>query len=110
MTKPFNMRYSRSTGMNRLRKGIAVSKVGQLRRFDYGEDWREIARERRRMDGNRCTSCGATERLQVHHRTPLTMGGSNKFRNLTTLCESCHAKEHTHSHMFYGGFGSKKGR
>lgn len=53
-------------------------------------------------DNFRCTRCGWTPtnrnefygRLDVHHIVPISRGGSNKLSNLTTLCRTCHRREH----------------
>lgn len=59
-----------------------------------------VARATRRMvlkrDGYRCTMCGATEDLQVHHVVPRRADGSNDSANLTTLCAECHARADEH--------------
>lgn len=59
-----------------------------------GADW-----ERRRAmvferDGRRCQNCGAAGRLEAHHITPISEGGTNDLDNLTTLCRSCHIDAH----------------
>jgi hypothetical protein len=41
-------------------------------------------------DGHACHSCGAGERLHVHHRKP----GVNERELLVTLCAACHARLH----------------
>ena len=33
---------------------------------------------------------------EVHHRIPLSQGGTNKADNLVSLCRSCHNKVHIH--------------
>jgi hypothetical protein len=45
-------------------------------------------------DGYRCTHCHSQDRLEVHHKTPISQGGSDDPTNLKTLCETCHAGEH----------------
>lgn len=40
-------------------------------------------------DGFRCLCCGTGEGLTVDHICPLALGGSNKSRNMQTLCEPC---------------------
>jgi hypothetical protein len=56
------------------------------------------ARERLRIlkrDRYRCTTCGATPaldpavRLEVDHREPFSLGGSDEDSNLVTLCLPC---------------------
>jgi hypothetical protein len=41
-------------------------------------------------DRHRCTGCGTTRFLEVHHIKPRNEGGPNKPDNLTTLCSRCH--------------------
>ena len=41
-------------------------------------------------DQCRCLKCGSSNRLTVHHLTPVRDGGPNTVDNLVTLCESCH--------------------
>jgi len=47
-----------------------------------------------RRDGYRCTECGSTERLVVHHKWPQRKGGSESLKNLSTVCDPCHRKKH----------------
>jgi 5-methylcytosine-specific restriction endonuclease McrA len=35
-----------------------------------------------------------TNRLEVHHRLPLSEGGTNALRNLELLCAACHDAAH----------------
>lgn len=41
-------------------------------------------------DNNRCRLCLSEIDLQVHHLTPVSLGGSNDYNNLVTLCSKCH--------------------
>ena len=42
-------------------------------------------------DGWRCKRCGLRGRLEIHHVTPLHLGGDGyALDNLETLCRSCH--------------------
>jgi 5-methylcytosine-specific restriction endonuclease McrA len=41
-------------------------------------------------DGYRCTRCGATERLEVHHRVAAADQGLTTMENCITLCANCH--------------------
>jgi 5-methylcytosine-specific restriction enzyme A len=57
--------------------------------------WRVARTAARQRDGNRCRRCGGTQRLQVHHVTPISEGGERyALDNLITLCSSCHAQQH----------------
>ena len=64
----------------------------------FAQNDNALARATRRLvmkrDGYRCTICGATEHLQVHHIVPRVLDGSNDPANLTTLCGSCHELLH----------------
>jgi hypothetical protein len=56
-------------------------------------------RVRRRVlerDGYRCrmAGCGSTRDLEVHHRVPLALGGSDGIENLLALCGPCHRWVH----------------
>jgi 5-methylcytosine-specific restriction endonuclease McrA len=57
--------------------------------------WHEpgAAEVRRRVlarDGQRCTRCGETDGLEVHHVIAAADGGSTAPQNLIALCGSCH--------------------
>lgn len=61
--------------------------------------WKKIKDKIINRDGNKCTKCGKTEKLCVHH---IDMSGdqlhqstaNNKEDNLITLCPSCHTSLH----------------
>lgn len=62
--------------------------------LNYPPDW-EIRREAvNRRDGDSCYVCRKTRNLHLHHKIPLSRGGSNKTSNLQLLCERCHSKQH----------------
>jgi len=43
-------------------------------------------------DGWACSWCGHYGDLEIQHRVPVTMGGSNEVGNLELLCHGCHNK------------------
>ena len=54
--------------------------------------WQNARAAARKRDGERCRQCGSTDKLEVHHITPLADGGAEfDLSNLTTLCRECHA-------------------
>lgn len=62
---------------------------------DYPPDWDERRKEVEKRDGSSCSECGVLDQIMhLHHKIPLSKGGSNQISNLTFLCESCHSKEH----------------
>lgn len=73
-----------------------------------GWRWKIIARYVRRRDRNRCQLCGwknkarlksqDPRRMDVHHRTWVSQGGTNWPWNLVTYCKPCH--EHIHGRQF----------
>jgi len=56
--------------------------------------WRNTRNSALALAGYRCTRCGATSPLEVHHRHYLTVGRENIKTDLCVLCSNCHAKEH----------------
>lgn len=62
----------------------------------HPDDW-ELRREFvLKRDGHRCTKCGATSNLQVHHVVPRSRHIDHSASNLITLCVHCHAREDGH--------------
>ena len=53
-------------------------------------EWAEIRLAVLARDGYRCTRCGSTDNLHVHHIHSRRKGGTQQIDNLQTLCESCH--------------------
>ena len=49
---------------------------------------------KREINQNVCHRCGSTEKLEIHHMIPVSMGGTNDKGNLIILCHECH-KEFT---------------
>lgn len=44
-------------------------------------------------DGWRCVECGSIDRLSLDHIYPWSLGGSDEFGNLRTLCRSCNSRK-----------------
>lgn len=68
----------------------------------YSRQWQEKRSQILRRDGNKCTICGATDQLVVHHKQYHYKSVSNRKcdpwdydnKYLTTLCQSCHQRGH----------------
>lgn len=46
----------------------------------------------------RCNRCGHYGNLEIHHRKPLSEGGTHDLKNLEVVCTSCHMDEHKRHH------------
>ncbi len=69
--------------------------TSEKRKRPRGRKWREKRRKAIDRAGRRCERCGAAGKLQVHHKTPLCLGGAAlNLGNLEALCPDCHSKAH----------------
>jgi len=59
--------------------------------------YQQLCRRVLARDGWRCQSCGAMERLQVHHRKMRSHSGDDSEDNLITLCCRCQELIHRRS-------------
>lgn len=63
----------------------------------YGRNWKRI-RDAYIHRHPMCEECMAEGRAtlaeQVHHRIPLSEGGTNDFSNLESVCAACHNRIH----------------
>lgn len=58
--------------------------------------WKAIALYVKERDGKRCSICGATKTLQVHHLTYNNHGDElHHIEDLICVCEKCHEKLHS---------------
>lgn len=63
----------------------------------YGNNWRKIraAYVKAHPLCEECLKIGKmTPVEEVHHVIPLSAGGTNRWENLMSLCQSCHTKKH----------------
>ena len=78
------------------RKDGKQSQLDRLYDFwlTYPPDWEERVRAVRSGRRN-CEKCGYPRGPRhVHHKTPISEGGSHKRENLLLLCERCHSRLH----------------
>ena len=63
----------------------------------YGRAWKRI-RDRYVSQHPLCEKCLESGKLtpteEVHHKLPLSEGGTHEQSNLIALCQSCHSKIH----------------
>jgi 5-methylcytosine-specific restriction enzyme A len=61
----------------------------------YGKEWRQIRNKYIKLYPF-CEECLKNDRYtraqEVHHRTPLSKGGTHDYHNLRSLCKSCHSR------------------
>lgn len=64
--------------------------------FKYLESdkWKKIREQVLQRDNNKCTICGASDNLIIHHVSYDNLG-NEKIEDLTTVCEKCHTKIHS---------------
>ncbi|MEG0957749.1 MAG: HNH endonuclease signature motif containing protein [Anaerovoracaceae bacterium] len=66
----------------------------------YGRAWKRI-RDSYIHEHPLCEICKAEGKLvdakEVHHKIPLSLGGTHARENLIALCKSCHATIHARS-------------
>ena len=68
----------------------------------YGPKWDYLKDLCKRRAGYRCQKCGwaagkrERNRLDSHHITPRSKGGTDTLDNLICLCKDCHTAEHPH--------------
>lgn len=56
-------------------------------------EWQAIRQKVLDRDGHKCTHCGSTKILQVHHRTYKRLF-HERLSDLVTLCKKCHMALH----------------
>jgi len=76
--------------------------------YDYWMDYPPDMVGRRQSlieEINYCEECGeSTYRLHIHHKLPVSKGGSHKRDNLKVLCEDCHQSKHKHKFSYSDNF------
>ena len=61
----------------------------------HSKAWRRTRVKVMARDGVRCRECGAVGvRFEVHHKVPVSGGGTDELPNLELLCAACHIRTH----------------
>ena len=58
---------------------------------------------------NRCTYCGTSKGLVLHHKIPLSKGGPHQLGNIEAVCRKCHKKVHAQLRRIFPLKSLKKG-
>lgn len=64
-------------------------------------EWEKKKQERLAIDGHRCVMCGRPENrcrkgLSCHHISYRNLGKEDVYKDLVSLCSSCHLKIHAY--------------
>jgi len=65
--------------------------------YQNSKHWKEVVKEVRARDNNRCVDCGKSEgRLTIHHSDydNWGIGDSREAGDCVLVCEKCHNKRH----------------
>lgn len=76
------------TECNKLRTGIRQVRVYRHPRLTTEEKAKII------KEAGKCLDCPSEDNLTVHHKKPLSQGGTNESNNLEVICLKCHKKHH----------------
>lgn len=67
-------------------------------------NWKKLRRQAKQQLPYHCQQCGATQNLELAHKTPHFQGGTDTIENVHWLCHTCHKQETKHeSHKARGG-------
>lgn len=80
-----------NTLIGQLRRNFKIEgyKTSKLRKLEKIKKDQIIISQR-----GKCAECNSTQSLSVHHKTPLSHGGTDAADNLLVLCIPCHGKKH----------------
>jgi 5-methylcytosine-specific restriction endonuclease McrA len=91
-------------------EGIRISKhtfadINVTLAANYPIDWEQLRIEVLERDSYSCSESNAYCKgpLQIHHKVPLSKGGSNELHNLVTLCLYHHSEKHEHLRIKLNG-------
>ena len=74
------------------------NQTGSKRRFAWiysSPRWRALRKQAMDRAGECCEYCFSIGEIQVHHKTPVSLGGAIwDLANLEVVCRSCHLEAH----------------
>lgn len=76
-----------------LKDYIPVFHIGDYKNYLKDDLWKKRRKKALFRAGYRCSRCGATRNLDVHHLTYARIGAEDED-DLVVLCRRCHAAEH----------------
>lgn len=81
------------------RPEIENDELARLQRLSYREylktpHWIATSARIKKRDGYRCRDCSSRKKLNVHHKTYLSLRGQERDNDLLTLCRRCHIARH----------------
>lgn len=69
--------------------------ISALRKIYRSPRWKDVRIAVFQRDGRRCVKCGTARKLEIHHKVPISKGGSwYDWNNLEARCRDCHIDEH----------------
>lgn len=68
------------------------------------DEWKAKRKEALEEAGNKCSICGSTDHLQVHHLSYEELEGKD-ISQVRVLCKSCHEKVHASGGYVQGRYG-----
>ena len=69
-------------------------------RSEYRNEYKRERLKALQRDSHRCSECGSTHLLGVHHIIHRKHGGTNDVNNLITLCNVCHSNKHINEPVY----------
>lgn len=95
-----NFKYTKTTNKQNRPKDFQV--IENKKTIIHKDKWWAIKQEVYKKYGHKCSKCGSCNNIDVHHKIPLSKGGTNNIQNLIPLCHECHEKIHGYK------FGNEK--
>ena len=64
--------------------------LSKLSSYYNTDEWKQKRMLRLKRDAYRCSNCGGTHGLEVHHKGYKGLNGGDDLDDLVTLCGRCH--------------------